>query len=56
LPIETRSLTSSLAATDRRFAFCLADSIGSAADFRFDRRIPAENWKIRSNPMAISLF
>jgi hypothetical protein len=31
LPIETRSLPSSLAATHRGFAFCLADPIGSTA-------------------------
>jgi hypothetical protein len=32
-PIETRLLPSSLAASHRGFAFCLADPIGSAADF-----------------------
>jgi hypothetical protein len=36
LAIETRSLPSSLAATHRSFAFCLADSIGSAADYRLN--------------------
>jgi hypothetical protein len=35
--IETRLLPSSLAATHRGFAFCLADPIGSAADFRLPR-------------------
>src|SRR5215831_1961662 len=32
IPIEIRSLPSSLAASHRGFAFCLADPIGSAAD------------------------
>jgi hypothetical protein len=38
IPIETRSLPSSLAASHRGFAFCLADPIGSAADLRFQIR------------------
>ena len=32
--IETHSLPSSFAASHRGFAFCLADPIGSAADFK----------------------
>jgi len=37
--IETHSFPSSLAASYRGFAFCLADSIGSAADSRRSPRI-----------------
>jgi hypothetical protein len=48
-------LTSALAAAGRRFAFCLADPIGSAADLRSGRRIRAENREIRNSPVTISL-
>jgi hypothetical protein len=38
LPIETRLLPSSLAASHRGFAFCLADPVGSAGDLGGVRR------------------